>query len=100
MIFSLFLGCGSNAVQASTKKRVMWGVLEKILDASKRMETKLDSLLAASNSNRQCKSPVEYPKEDITLISSFPLGMDEFVKLNEKIAENYSFRQHLVCVFC
>lgn len=83
------------------QQRSMWHVLEVSLETGKRLEQKIDSLITLCNQNEE--SPNVHAENDdcpcTDLIYSLPLGVEDFFKLDQKIATDSHFKRRLVCIF-
>lgn len=75
----------------------MCNTLAELLTTVKKLESKVDTLLANSRKQSSSIGPGN-DDEYMDLISSMPVGIDDFNELNERIAKNASFKQYLVCI--
>lgn len=75
----------------------MCRVMEELLDTSKHLEQKIDSIITNYNNQVQAKPTIAHEdSEELHLISSLPLGVDDFTKFDEKIGNDSHFRKRLV----
>ncbi|GBM62036.1 hypothetical protein AVEN_103342-1 [Araneus ventricosus] len=72
----------------------LWQLMEELLESNRRIEHKLDTFIT-----HQRVQPISQEDEEMSFISLLPLGFEDFVKFDKKIAENSGLKKRLVFKF-